>query len=128
MFKVIFCFSPRACVSGPFSLQSLCLSAMAVESVTVVAPEVRAGPFILSKGLCSSKLTGAAQMECFMCLDVSTQLISWLSSGLLEHINNFQTLSLGDFPLLNLDPFLSIYDDYFYHTQNPRRPEVSIKT
>ncbi|XP_047439454.1 transmembrane protein 43 [Mugil cephalus] len=68
-------------------------SAMAVESVTVVAPEVRAGPFILSKGL-------------------------------VEQINNFQTLSLRDFPLISLDPFLSIHDDYFYHTQTPRRPEV----
>ncbi|XP_074519329.1 transmembrane protein 43 [Halichoeres trimaculatus] len=68
-------------------------SAMAVESVTVVAPEVRVGPFILSKGL-------------------------------VEQVNNFQTLSLRDFPVSNLDPFLSIHEDYFYHTQNPRRPEV----
>lgn len=68
-------------------------SAMAVESVTVVAPEVRVGPFILSKGL-------------------------------VEQINNFQTLSLRDFAAFNLDPFLSIDDDYFYHTQHPRRPEV----
>ncbi|XP_041837022.1 transmembrane protein 43 [Melanotaenia boesemani] len=68
-------------------------SAMAVESVTVVAPEVRVGPFILSKGL-------------------------------VEQISNFQTLSLRDFPVFNLDPFLSIDDDYFYHTQYPRRPEV----
>ncbi|KAM9408528.1 transmembrane protein 43 [Pholidichthys leucotaenia] len=68
-------------------------SAMAVESVTVVAPEVRAGPFMLSKGL-------------------------------VEQINNFQTLSLRDFPVFNLQPFLFIDDDYFYHTQNPRRPEV----
>lgn len=68
-------------------------SAMAVESVTVVAPEVRVGPFSLSKGL-------------------------------VEQINNFQTLSLRDFSAFNLDPFLSIDDDYFYHTQNPRRPEV----
>uniref|UniRef100_A0AAX7SKF5 Transmembrane protein 43 n=1 Tax=Astatotilapia calliptera TaxID=8154 RepID=A0AAX7SKF5_ASTCA len=68
-------------------------SAMAVESVMVVSPEVRTGPFILSKGL-------------------------------VEQINNFQTLSLGDFPVFNLDPFLSIHDDYFYHTPNPRRPEV----
>ncbi|XP_078104688.1 transmembrane protein 43 [Sander vitreus] len=65
-------------------------SAMAVESVTVVAPEVGVGPFSLSKGL-------------------------------VEQINNFQTLSLRDF---SVDPFLSIDDDYFYHTQNPRRPEV----
>lgn len=68
-------------------------SAMAVESVTVVAPEVRVGPFSLSKGL-------------------------------VEQINNFQTLSLRDFSAFHLDPFLSIDDDYFYHTQNPRRPEV----
>lgn len=72
---------------------SLCFSAMAVESVMVVSPEVRTGPLILSKGL-------------------------------VEQINNFQTLSLGDFPVFNLDPFLSIHDDYFYHTTNPRRPEV----
>ncbi|XP_034725166.1 transmembrane protein 43 [Etheostoma cragini] len=65
-------------------------SAMAVESVTVVAPEVGVGPFSLSKGL-------------------------------VEQINNFQTLSLKEF---SFDPFLSIDDDYFYHTQNPRRPEV----
>ncbi|XP_031143419.1 transmembrane protein 43 [Sander lucioperca] len=65
-------------------------SAMAVESVTVVAPEVGVGPFSLSKGL-------------------------------VGQINNFQTLSLRDF---SFDPFLSIDDDYFYHTQNPRRPEV----
>lgn len=99
---------------------------MAVESVMVVSPEVRTGPFILSKGLCLSKHTATTHMLCFMYLDFSTQLISWLSSGLVEQINNFQTLSLGDFPVFNLDPFLSIHDDYFYHTPNPRRPEVSI--
>lgn len=68
-------------------------SAMAVESVTVEAQEVRVGPFILSKGL-------------------------------VEQINNFQTLSLKDFPTHILDSFLTIDDDYFYHTQSPRRPEV----
>ncbi|XP_070758821.1 transmembrane protein 43 isoform X1 [Enoplosus armatus] len=68
-------------------------SAMAVESVTVVAPEVRVGPFTLSKGL-------------------------------VEQVNDFETLSLRDLTAVNLDPFLSIDDDYFYHTQNPRRPEV----
>ncbi|XP_008318057.1 transmembrane protein 43 [Cynoglossus semilaevis] len=68
-------------------------SAMAVESVTVAAPAVKVGPFILSKGL-------------------------------VEQINNFQTLSLKDYAALNLDSFLSIDDDYFYHNQNPRRPEV----
>lgn len=68
-------------------------SAMAVESVTVVAPEVSVGPFILSKGL-------------------------------VEQINNFQTLSLKDFPGSDFDSFLTIHDDYFYHTESPRRPEV----
>lgn len=68
-------------------------SAMAVESVTVVFPEVRVGAFVLSKGL-------------------------------VEQINDFQTLSLKDFPAYNVDPFLSIRDDYFYHTQQPQRPEV----
>lgn len=47
------------------------------------------------------------------------------SAGLVEKINNFQTLSLRDFPAANLDPFLSIHDDYFYHTPTPRRPEVA---
>lgn len=54
------------------------------------------------------------------------QLVVWSSSGLVEQINNFQTLRLRDFNAFNLDPFLSIDDDYFYHTQYPRRPEVSI--
>lgn len=43
----------------------------------------------------------------------------------MEQINNFQTLSLRDFPAVNLEPFLSIDDDYYYHTDHPRRPEVS---
>lgn len=43
----------------------------------------------------------------------------------MEQINNFQTLSLRDFPAANLEPFLSVDDDYFYHTEHPRRPEVS---
>lgn len=68
-------------------------SAMAVESVTVAAPEVTVGPFTLSKGL-------------------------------VEQINNFQTLKLRDPGALGFDQFLTIDDDYFYHTQNPRRPEV----
>ncbi|XP_071376832.1 transmembrane protein 43 [Centroberyx affinis] len=68
-------------------------SAMAVESVTVVAPEVRVGPFLLSKGL-------------------------------VEQINDFQTLSLRGFPASDFDTFLTIDGDYFYHTQYPRRPEV----
>ncbi|KAM6927221.1 transmembrane protein 43 [Xenentodon cancila] len=68
-------------------------SAMPVESVTVVAPEVRVGSLILSKGL-------------------------------VEQISNFQTLSLSHFPVNNLDSFLSIRDDYFYHTHYPQKPEV----
>ncbi|KAG7319334.1 hypothetical protein KOW79_017808 [Hemibagrus wyckioides] len=66
-------------------------SAMAVESVTVVAPDVWVGHFALSKGL-------------------------------IDQINNFQTLSLSALPVT--DPFLTVYEDYFYHTANPRRPEV----
>ncbi|XP_076858116.1 transmembrane protein 43 [Brachyhypopomus gauderio] len=66
-------------------------SAMAVESVTVVAPEVWVGHFFLSKGL-------------------------------IDKINNFQTLSLGGLPFT--DPFLTVYENHFYHTGNPRRPEV----
>ncbi|KAG7261908.1 hypothetical protein CRUP_026437 [Coryphaenoides rupestris] len=68
-------------------------SAMAVESVTVTAPDARVGPFLLSKGL-------------------------------VEQINNFQTLRLRDFPPFGFDSFFTIYEDYFYHTPNPRRPEV----
>uniref|UniRef100_A0A3B4EDM0 Transmembrane protein 43 n=1 Tax=Pygocentrus nattereri TaxID=42514 RepID=A0A3B4EDM0_PYGNA len=66
-------------------------SAMAVESVTVVAPDVWVGYFFLSKGL-------------------------------IDQINNFQTLHLGALPVT--DPFLTVHEDYFYHTANPRRPEV----
>ncbi|XP_036415146.1 transmembrane protein 43 [Colossoma macropomum] len=66
-------------------------SAMAVESVTVVAPDVWVGYFFLSKGL-------------------------------IDQINNFQTLHLGGLPAT--DPFLTVHEDYFYHTANPRRPEV----
>uniref|UniRef100_A0A8B9L576 Transmembrane protein 43 n=1 Tax=Astyanax mexicanus TaxID=7994 RepID=A0A8B9L576_ASTMX len=65
--------------------------AMAVESVTVVAPEVWVGRFSLSKGL-------------------------------IDQVNNFQTLQLGGLPAT--DPFLTVYEDHFYHTANPRRPEV----
>ncbi|XP_053529934.1 transmembrane protein 43 isoform X1 [Ictalurus punctatus] len=66
-------------------------SAMAVESVTVVAPDVWVGHFSLSRGL-------------------------------IDQINNFKTLSLS--ALYVADPFLTVYEDYFYHTANPRRPEV----
>ncbi|XP_010879266.2 transmembrane protein 43 [Esox lucius] len=66
-------------------------SAMAVESVTVVAPDVQVGPFFLSKGI-------------------------------VDQIENFQTLSLKGIP--DPEPFLTVDEDYFYHTPNPRRPEV----
>uniref|UniRef100_A0A8C6L689 Transmembrane protein 43 n=1 Tax=Nothobranchius furzeri TaxID=105023 RepID=A0A8C6L689_NOTFU len=65
-------------------------SAMAVESVTVVAPEVRVGPFVLSKGLYLFIKTPAFRFDLFF----------------------------------NLEPYLSIHDDYFYHTQSPLRPQV----
>ncbi|XP_076012610.1 transmembrane protein 43 [Genypterus blacodes] len=68
-------------------------SAMAVESVTVVAPVIRVDSFVLSEGL-------------------------------VEQIDNFQTLSLKHFTTADLDSFLTIDGDYFYHTSNPRRPEV----
>lgn len=68
-------------------------SAMAVESVTVVAPDVWVGKL-------------------------------FLSTGLVEQINDFHTLSLKGFPAFVANTFLSVYEDYFYHTANPRRPEV----
>ncbi|XP_057181365.1 transmembrane protein 43 [Triplophysa rosa] len=68
-------------------------SAMAVESVTVVAPDVWVGKL-------------------------------FLSSGLMEQINDFHTLSLKGFPAFDANTFLTVYEDYFYHTANPRRPEV----
>nr|XP_006631031.1 PREDICTED: transmembrane protein 43 isoform X1 [Lepisosteus oculatus] len=66
-------------------------SAMAVESVTVVAPDVSVGSFVLSKSL-------------------------------VDKIDNFKKLSLAGLP--PPDFFMTTDGDYFYHTQNPRRPEV----
>ena len=110
-------------------IQSSNLSAMAVESVTVVAPEVRVGPFSLSKGILTDINTPHTSIKQIVyhttyILLITYQLIACRSSGLVEQINNFQTLSLRDLSGFNFDPFLSIDDDYFYHTQNPRRPEV----
>ncbi|KTF85236.1 hypothetical protein cypCar_00037946 [Cyprinus carpio] len=68
-------------------------SAMAVESVMVVAPDVWVGKLFLSKGL-------------------------------VEQINDFHTLSLQGLPVPVMNTFLTVHDDYFYHTANPRRPEV----
>lgn len=93
---------------------------MAVESVTVVAPEVRVGPFTLSKGKHNPHRKTDAVLFATLFRSV---VVSF--TGLVEQINNFQTLSLMDFTALDTDPFLSIDNDYFYHTQNPYRPEVS---
>ncbi|KAA0711698.1 Transmembrane protein 43 [Triplophysa tibetana] len=68
-------------------------SAMAVESVTVEAPDVWVGKL-------------------------------FLSAGLMEQINDFHTLSLKGFPAFDANTFLTVYEDYFYHIANPRRPEV----
>lgn len=103
------------------SIKSLNLSAMAVESVTVVAPEIRVGAFILSKGTWHKHTTDTRSFVMLF-----TSLHFWSSTGLVEQINNFQTLSLKDFRAPDLEPFLSIHDDYFYHTQTPRKPEVSM--
>lgn len=119
------------CVFSTSLIKSLNPSAMAVESVTVVAPEVRVGPFILSKGTWHKHTTyRKTDAVLFVTLfRFSSWVISclfWSSTGLVEQINNFQTLNLRDFTAFDLDPFLSIDDDYFYHTQYPRRPEVSV--
>lgn len=98
----------------------LIISAMAVESVTVVAPEARVGPFVLSKGI-----RFWSRSSLFKSTKKISSVTVWFCTGLVEQINNFQTLSLKDFPAVGLDPYLSIDDDYFYHTENPRRPEVS---
>ncbi|XP_041130671.1 transmembrane protein 43 [Polyodon spathula] len=66
-------------------------SAMAVESVTVVAPYVSVGPL-------------------------------YLSTGLIEKVDTFKQLSLDR--LSAPDEFVTVYEDSFYHTDNPRRPEV----
>lgn len=79
------------------SVMEMCVcvySAMAVESVTVAAPDVWVGKL-------------------------------FLSTGLMEQINDFHTLSLKEFPAFDAHTFLTVYEDYFYHTANPRRPEVS---
>lgn len=95
---------------------------MAVESITVVAPEVRVGALILSKGTWHKHITDTSSFVMLF-----TSLHFWSSTGLVSQINNFQTLSLKDFRAPDLDPFLSIHDDYFYHTQTPRKPEVSMR-
>uniref|UniRef100_A0A8D0HMQ1 Transmembrane protein 43 n=1 Tax=Sphenodon punctatus TaxID=8508 RepID=A0A8D0HMQ1_SPHPU len=66
-------------------------SAMAVESFTAVAPEVKVGRLVLSKGL-------------------------------VEKIDSFKQMSLSRLE----DPHADIIrsGDYFYHSENPRRPEV----
>lgn len=103
---------------------------MAVESVTVVAPQVQVGPFALSNGNQEEPRginTAPKYNE-----DYCTACVTWWrliyvcsSPGLVEQINNFRTLSLKDLTASDSDPFLTVRDDYFYHTQQPQRPEVS---
>lgn len=86
----------------------------------------------LALSLClkvSSDLTHHLLKQCSYCAACHIVfMIVYSSSGLVEQINNFQTLRLKDLTALNSDPFLTIDDDYFYHTEFPRRPEVSTMT
>ncbi|KAG2471030.1 TMM43 protein, partial [Polypterus senegalus] len=44
--------------------------------------------------------------------------------GLTDKVDNFKKLHLGSLGIW--DPFITIEDDYFYHTVNPKRPEVTV--
>lgn len=128
--------------------QGLCvfLSAMAVESFTAVAPNVQVGSFVLSKGkgcfvlaLClllhqqwtlvlstiavmSSDNQEASQQIGHSRLDTEPQLDALFCLGLVDKIDDFKQLSLSHLE----DPHADITrgGDYFYHSDNPRRPEV----
>lgn len=126
--------------------QGLCLfhSAMAVESFTAVAPNVQVGSFVLSKGkgcfvlaLClllqwtlilstiavmSSDNQEASQQICHSRLDTEPQLDALFCLGLVDKIDDFKQLSLSHLE----DPHADVTrgGDYFYHSDNPRRPEV----
>lgn len=89
----------------------------------MVASDVRVGPFILSKGTRCKHTPHRKTDAVFFVTLFKSVVVSF--TGLVEQINNFQTLSLMDFTASDTDPFLSIDNDYFYHTQNPYRPEVS---
>lgn len=55
-------------------------------------------------------------------------MVTRVFPGLVEQINDFHTLSLQGLPVPVMNTFLTVHDDYFYHTANPRRPEVSEHT
>lgn len=125
---------------------SLFLSAMAVESFTAVSPNVQVGSFVLSKGkdcfvlaLClllhqqwtlvlstvvvisSDNQEASQQIGCSK-LDTGPELDSLFCLGLVDKIDDFKQLSLSNLE----DPHADVTrgGDYFYHSENPRRPEV----
>lgn len=132
--------------SGTNWALSLFLSAMAVESFTAVSPNVQVGSFVLSKGkdcsvlpLCPplhqqwilvlSAMTviskhnqeSSQQIGCSK-LDTGPELVSLFFLGLVDKIDDFKQLSLSNLE----DPHADVTrgGDYFYHSENPRRPEV----
>ncbi|KAL0154288.1 hypothetical protein M9458_050401 [Cirrhinus mrigala] len=84
------------------------LSAMAVESVTVVAQDVW-----VTHALAALSHAAAGVL-----------MVKHVFPGLVDQITDFHTLSLQGLPVPFTNTFLTVYDDYFYHTANPRRPEV----
>lgn len=132
--------------SGTNQGLSLFLSAMAVESFTAVSPNVQVGSFVLSKGkncfvlaLCllvyqqrtlvlstmaviSNDNQEASQQTGFSKLETEPELVSLFCLGLVDKIDDFKQLSLSNLE----DPHADVTrgGDYFYHSDNPRRPEV----
>ncbi|KAF4789444.1 Transmembrane protein [Turdus rufiventris] len=104
--------------------QGLCLflSAMAVESFTAVAPNVQVGSFVLSKAVMSSDNQEASQQIGHSILDTEPQFDALFCLGLVDKIDDFKQLSLSHLE----DPHADVTrgGDYFYHSDNPRRPEV----
>lgn len=125
---------------------SLFLSAMAVESFTAVSPNVQVGSFVLSKGkdcfvlafclllhqqwtlvlstmavISSDNREASQQIGCSK-LDTGPELVSIFCLGLVDKIDDFKQLSLSNLE----DPHADVTrgGDYFYHSENPRRPEV----
>lgn len=132
--------------SGTNQGLSLFLSAMAVESFTAVSPNVQVGSFVLSKGkdcfvlplrlllhqqwtlvlstiavLSSGNQEANQQIGCSR-LNTGPQLDALFCLGLVDKIDNFKQLSLSHLE----DPHADVTrgGDYFYHSDNPRRPEV----
>lgn len=125
---------------------SLFLSAMAVESFTAVSPNVQVGSFVLSKGkdcfvlalglllhqqwtlvlstvvMISSDNEEASQEIACSKLDTGPELGSLFCLGLVDKIDDFKQLRLSHLE----DPHADVTrgGDYFYHSDNPRRPEV----